>query len=109
MGERLVEPDGQLRRWVNVYVERHEVRTQKGLETPLRSGDKVHIVSSVAGGAPGEVPWDGGANSQGTWMPESLRNWSDNQQKNCTPDQCARVPFVLHSDWSTNVAKVNRG
>lgn len=50
MGERLTEPDGQLRRWVNVFVEGHDIRTKEGLATPLRPGAEVFIVPSVAGG-----------------------------------------------------------
>lgn len=52
MGERLREPGGQLRRWVNVFVQGNDVRTLEGVATPLQSGDEVWIVPSVAGGAP---------------------------------------------------------
>jgi molybdopterin synthase sulfur carrier subunit len=51
MGERLTEPDGQLRRWVNVFVDGRDVRTQEGMDTVLRDGVEVFIVPSVAGGA----------------------------------------------------------
>jgi molybdopterin synthase sulfur carrier subunit len=51
MGERLTEPDGQLRRWVNVFVDGRDVHTLQGLDTPLGPGAKVYIVPSVAGGA----------------------------------------------------------
>jgi molybdopterin synthase sulfur carrier subunit len=50
MGERLTEADGQLRRWVNVFVEGNDIRAQDGLDTPLRPGAEVFIVPSVAGG-----------------------------------------------------------
>lgn len=52
MGERLTEPTGQLRRWVNVFVRGNDVRTLEGISTPLQNGDEVWIVPSVAGGAP---------------------------------------------------------
>jgi molybdopterin synthase sulfur carrier subunit len=52
MGERLVEPTGQLRRWVNIFVQGNDVRGLAGVATPLQSGDEVWIVPSVAGGAP---------------------------------------------------------
>ena len=50
LGERLTEPDGQLRRWVNVFVDGFDIRTQEGMDTALRDGVEVFIVPSVAGG-----------------------------------------------------------
>ncbi|MCC6170184.1 MAG: MoaD family protein [Caldilineaceae bacterium] len=50
MGERLMEPSGQLRRWVNVFVQGDDVRSLQGVDTPLQRGDEVWIVPSVAGG-----------------------------------------------------------
>jgi molybdopterin synthase sulfur carrier subunit len=51
MGERLIEPDGQMRRWVNVFVDGRDIRLLAGVETSLSPGAKVYIVPSVAGGA----------------------------------------------------------
>jgi molybdopterin converting factor small subunit len=51
MGERLTEPDGRLRRWVNVYVNGADVRDLAGVQTPLAPGIEVIIVPSIAGGA----------------------------------------------------------
>ncbi|MCD9154686.1 MoaD family protein [Aeromicrobium duanguangcaii] len=48
--ERLLE-DGQLRRFVNVYVNDEDVRFTGGLETALSEGDTVVILPAVAGGA----------------------------------------------------------
>lgn len=50
MGDRLAEPDGRLRRWVNFFVDGEDVRTLAGEATPLRPGCEVLIVPSVAGG-----------------------------------------------------------
>lgn len=50
IGERLLEPDGQMRRWVNVFVEGKDIRILQGVDSPLKAGMKVHIVPSVAGG-----------------------------------------------------------
>ncbi len=50
MGERLLEPDGRLRRWVNVYIDGEDVRTLQGAATPLPPGAEVFIVPSIAGG-----------------------------------------------------------
>ena len=51
MGERLTEPSGELRRWVNVFVRGEDVRGLTGVATTLHPGDEVWIVPSVAGGA----------------------------------------------------------
>jgi molybdopterin synthase sulfur carrier subunit len=47
--ERLVE-DGDLRRFVNVYVNDEDVRFTGGLTTSLSDGDAVVILPAVAGG-----------------------------------------------------------
>ena len=48
--ERLVDETGELRRFVNVYVNGEDVRFQQGMQTPLQGGDEVSIVPAVAGG-----------------------------------------------------------
>ncbi|HLR85484.1 MAG TPA: MoaD/ThiS family protein [Nocardioidaceae bacterium] len=47
--ERLVD-DGQLRRFVNVYVNDEDVRFSGGLDSELSDGDVVVILPAVAGG-----------------------------------------------------------
>jgi molybdopterin synthase sulfur carrier subunit len=48
--ERLCDETGELRRFVNVYVNGEDVRFLDGLETALKAGDEVSIVPAVAGG-----------------------------------------------------------
>ncbi len=48
--ERLCDEGGELRRFVNVYVNGEDIRFQQGLQTPLNAGDEVSIVPAVAGG-----------------------------------------------------------
>ncbi len=48
--ERLCDEAGELRRFVNVYVNGEDVRFLAGLETALSAGDEVSIVPAVAGG-----------------------------------------------------------
>ncbi len=48
--ERLCDEAGELRRFVNVYVNGEDVRFLSGLETVLKAGDEVSIVPAVAGG-----------------------------------------------------------
>ncbi len=47
--DRLVE-DGDLRRFVNVYVNDEDVRFLGGLEAPVSDGDQVVVLPAVAGG-----------------------------------------------------------
>ena len=48
--ERLCDEGGELRRFVNVYVNGEDVRFLSGLQTALNAGDEVSIVPAVAGG-----------------------------------------------------------
>ena len=48
--ERLMDDTGELRRFVNVYVNGEDVRFEQGLQTTLSDGDEVSIVPAVAGG-----------------------------------------------------------
>jgi MoaD family protein len=45
-----ITQDGDLRRFVNVYVSGEDIRFQDGLQTPLGDGDEVTILPAVAGG-----------------------------------------------------------
>jgi len=47
---RLFEPEGRLRRFVNVFVGDTRVRNDGGLVRPLGTGDVVTILPAVAGG-----------------------------------------------------------
>jgi molybdopterin synthase sulfur carrier subunit len=47
---RLRDEDGELRRFVNLYVNGEDVRFRDGLQTSLTSGDELSIVPAVAGG-----------------------------------------------------------
>ncbi len=49
--ERIYDDDGQIRRFVNIYVAGEDIRFLKGEETPVKDGDEVSIVPAVAGGA----------------------------------------------------------
>jgi molybdopterin synthase sulfur carrier subunit len=49
--ERLYDETGQLRRFVNIYVNDEDIRFAQGLETAVKQGDEVSIVPAIAGGA----------------------------------------------------------
>jgi molybdopterin synthase sulfur carrier subunit len=48
--DRLVD-GGNLRRFVNVYLNDEDVRFLAGLQTPVKDGDTVTVLPAVAGGA----------------------------------------------------------
>ena len=48
--ERLCDDNGELRRFVNIYVNEEDIRFLKGKDTSLKAGDEVSIVPAIAGG-----------------------------------------------------------
>jgi molybdopterin synthase sulfur carrier subunit len=48
--ERLCDEQGEIRRFVNIYINGEDVRFLSGLATALKPGDEVSIVPAVAGG-----------------------------------------------------------
>jgi sulfur-carrier protein len=48
--DRLLDENGKLRRFVNVFVSDDDVRFLQGLDTPVPAGETVSIVPAVAGG-----------------------------------------------------------
>ena len=50
MRRRLWDEGGQLRRFVNLYVNGEDIRFLSGVETALSAGDEVSIIPAVAGG-----------------------------------------------------------
>jgi molybdopterin synthase sulfur carrier subunit len=50
MKDRLVDDGGEIRKFVNVYVNQEDVRFLDGDRTALKDGDEVAIVPAMAGG-----------------------------------------------------------
>jgi molybdopterin synthase sulfur carrier subunit len=48
--DRLCDDKGELRRFVNIYVNEEDIRFLKGKDTSLKDGDEVSIVPAIAGG-----------------------------------------------------------
>jgi molybdopterin synthase sulfur carrier subunit len=48
--ERLLDDDGAVRRFVNVYVNEEDIRFLQNQETPVQSGDEISIIPAIAGG-----------------------------------------------------------
>jgi molybdopterin converting factor small subunit len=50
IGGRVLDDEGRLRRFVNVYVGDEDVRFAQGLDTPTPDGSSVSVIPAVAGG-----------------------------------------------------------
>ena len=50
MKERLCDENGEIRRFVNVYLNDEDVRFLEGRNTALKDSDEVSIVPAIAGG-----------------------------------------------------------
>jgi len=50
IGERLLDAQGNVRRFVNIYVNGEDVRFLQDKATAVKQGDEVSIVPAIAGG-----------------------------------------------------------
>ncbi len=50
IAERLVDDKGEVRRFVNVYVNEEDIRFLQNKATPLKDGDEISIIPAIAGG-----------------------------------------------------------
>lgn len=48
--QRLLDESGEIRRFINIYVDEEDVRFLKGLQTDINGDTEVSIVPAVAGG-----------------------------------------------------------
>ncbi len=46
----LCHETGELRPFVNIFLDRENIRYLQGLDTPVKNGTTIHILQSVAGG-----------------------------------------------------------
>lgn len=49
--ERVYDEQGEVRRFINIYVNEEDIRFLTGKETPLKDGDEVSIIPAIAGGS----------------------------------------------------------
>ncbi|CAG0955753.1 Sulfur carrier protein CysO [Anaerolineae bacterium] len=49
--ERVLDADGQVKRFINVFVNGVDVRKLQGKATPVKDGDEVSVIPAMAGGA----------------------------------------------------------
>lgn len=50
LGERILDEQGAVRRFVNVYLNEDDIRFLSDLATPVKEGDEISIVPAIAGG-----------------------------------------------------------
>jgi molybdopterin synthase sulfur carrier subunit len=48
--ERLCDERGELRRFVNVYLNDQDIRFAQGKHTPVKDGDEISVIPAIAGG-----------------------------------------------------------
>ncbi|MCM8812165.1 MAG: MoaD/ThiS family protein [Candidatus Omnitrophica bacterium] len=48
--DRLCDPDGKLRRFVNIYINEEDIRFLKNEQTSVKDGDEISIIPAIAGG-----------------------------------------------------------
>ncbi|HSE84242.1 MAG TPA: MoaD/ThiS family protein [Thermodesulfobacteriota bacterium] len=49
--ERLCDENGNLRRFINLYVNNEDIRFLEGMKTELKDSDVVSIIPAIAGGS----------------------------------------------------------
>jgi len=49
--ERLRDEHGEVRRFINIYVNNEDIRFIQNMETPLKDGDQLSIIPAIAGGS----------------------------------------------------------
>ncbi|MFG0248700.1 MAG: ubiquitin-like small modifier protein 1 [Phycisphaeraceae bacterium JB051] len=50
LGKRLFKTEGELNRFINIYVNDEDIRFLDNLDTQLKAGDELAIVPAIAGG-----------------------------------------------------------
>ncbi|MEW6202915.1 MAG: ubiquitin-like small modifier protein 1 [bacterium] len=48
--DRMFDEGGNIRRFINIFVNEQDIRFGDGVNTPVKDGDEVSIVPAVAGG-----------------------------------------------------------
>ena len=51
LAEKLLDEGGEIRRYVNIFVNDEDIRFLDGKDTPLNDGDSISIVPAIAGGS----------------------------------------------------------
>ena len=75
MKERICDENGQIRRFINVFVNGEDIRFKEGAKTSVAEGAEISIIPAIAGGATVVIPAKAGpphirrAGSPVVWRP----------------------------------------
>lgn len=47
---KIIDDEGNVKRFINIFVNESEIRTLQGLATPVKANDQISIVPAMAGG-----------------------------------------------------------
>ena len=50
LGKRLYKSEGEINRFINVYLNDEDIRFLEDLNTPVKGGDELSIIPAIAGG-----------------------------------------------------------
>ena len=51
LGDRIFDETGEIRRFINVFVNEDNIKDKENLATTIQSGDTISILPSIAGGS----------------------------------------------------------
>lgn len=51
LAEKIYDPQGEIKPFVNIFVSGQECRTLEGKQTPIPDGEEIFIIPAMAGGA----------------------------------------------------------
>jgi uncharacterized protein (TIGR00369 family) len=94
LGRRIRDEQGELRRYVNVYVDGEDCRALSGQDTPVGAGGEVQVIPSVAGGS----DFDGDAILAGNFAPWVL-------ELGLTVEEAGADFATLRLPWSDRLAR----
>ena len=49
--DKVIGEDGEIKRFINVFVNGTDIRTLQGKATPVKDGDEVSVIPAMAGGS----------------------------------------------------------
>lgn len=94
LGRRIRDEQGELRRYVNVYVDGEDCRVLSGQDTPVAANGEVQVIPSVAGGS----DFDGDAILAGNFAPWVL-------ELGLTVQEAGADFATLRLPWSDRLAR----
>ena len=50
LGKRLYKSEGEINRFINIYLNDEDIRFLEDLNTPVKGGDELSIIPAIAGG-----------------------------------------------------------